>query len=339
MTLRVGIVGTGRMAHAMAAAMVRHPAVEVVAVASESRARAEAFARTFGVSGGIAAAHEGRAALLARDGIDLVYVANRSRDHAASSIEALRSGRAVLCEKPFALSEAEAVEVTEAARAAGRFLVEGFWTMLLPSWAELVRIARSGDLGAARHLSFSFGYPSDPADRPAEADGGLAFNRAGYGVMLACAALGPPDGVEVTGTDPLSIAMRHAGGLSEVAVSARALLANAATLGCEGGLAALEPPVIGAERLSVRRTGVVRMAPAGGAQGLRQRLRARPALRRLAALRAGPRVRHMGYGAGLYDPMLSHVAARIAGGHLASDVVTHDLSLHCARVLAQVPRA
>src|ERR1700750_1953054 len=58
--------------------------------------------------------------LCASPAIDAVFVASPDALHCEHTLLALRHGKAVLCEKPLAMSAAEAVRMASAARAAGR---------------------------------------------------------------------------------------------------------------------------------------------------------------------------------------------------------------------------
>lgn len=332
--LRVGILGTGRMAATMARAMSGRSDMTLAAVASGTPGRAAEFAKGFGIP----RAHDGRDALLADDAVDLIYVATASRSHAADSVAALSAGRAVLCEKPYALTPDEAAAVATAAASSGRFFMEGFWTLCLPSWAKLVQMAQGGTLGPAQSLSFSFGYPIDPADPAgvtAPEDGGLAFNRAGYGVALGLACMGPARAVTPVGQDPLGLTLAHDAGLTQIAVSSTSLLENTAVLGCARGAAGLAAPVIGSETLWTRQTGPVRM-PDARAPGLKQRLQTKPALRRLKASRSSAKSQWLSYGDSRYGPMLGHVADCIRAGKTGSDLVPLELSQGCCEILSQV---
>ena len=62
--------------------------------------------------------------LCASPAIDAVFVASPDALHNEHTLLALRHGKAVLCEKPLAMSASEAVRMASAARAAGRVFVE-----------------------------------------------------------------------------------------------------------------------------------------------------------------------------------------------------------------------
>jgi dihydrodiol dehydrogenase / D-xylose 1-dehydrogenase (NADP) len=57
--------------------------------------------------------------------VDLVYIATPHSLHMQNCLDAIKSGKHVLCEKPFTINAKEAQVIVDAARAKGVFLVEG----------------------------------------------------------------------------------------------------------------------------------------------------------------------------------------------------------------------
>ena len=96
MTVRWGILATGRIAGTFADAIAVSDTAVLAAVGSRTPAAAERFVRDrTGVT-----PHGSYAALLADAEVDAVYVATPHPQHAQWSIKALEAGKAVLCEKP-----------------------------------------------------------------------------------------------------------------------------------------------------------------------------------------------------------------------------------------------
>ncbi|NIP97675.1 MAG: Gfo/Idh/MocA family oxidoreductase, partial [Akkermansiaceae bacterium] len=75
------------------------------------------------------------------------------RDHTLACLE---GGKAVLCEKPFALNAREAAEMIDSARARGLFLMEAMWTYFLPAVTRLRELLASGVIGEVRLLQSNF---------------------------------------------------------------------------------------------------------------------------------------------------------------------------------------
>ncbi len=331
--LRVGIVGTGRMAATMAAALARAPGLRAVAVASGDPARAHAFAAARGL-----AAADSPAALAARGDIDAVYVASRPARHAADARAALEAGKPVLVEKPFALTAAEA----GALFAIGPGAMENLWPLALPAWGALKSAAEGGRLGRPLHLSFAFGSPVARPSAPGlfdPADGGALRDRAGYGIAAALWLLGPVAGLSaalrVEGSLDLAAALQldHANGAtSQIAVALDAGLDNALALGLTRGLLRLPAPAILAEALEA-----LPLAEAGAPDGggrLKAMLKSSALLRRLNRLRGAPRRTAHPFGPDPYLPALAAFAAMVRAGAAESPVVPHALTRETLRLIA-----
>jgi dihydrodiol dehydrogenase / D-xylose 1-dehydrogenase (NADP) len=171
---RWGILGTGSIARQFAKGLRALPDAALVAVGSRGQASAEAFARAHGA----ARAHGSYQALAADPGIDAIYVATPHPLHAENAVLCLDHGKAVLCEKPFAVNAAQAERMAEAARRNGRFLMEAMWTRFLPVTRQVAAWLAEGAIGEVRQLNADFGFRCgwDPDSRllsPALAGGAL----------------------------------------------------------------------------------------------------------------------------------------------------------------------
>lgn len=141
--LRAGVIGAGGIVRDGHVPALRRSGVEVVAVCDPNRARARALAAALGIPHALASHDE----LLALDGLDLVSVGAPNALHAPIVLDALASGRHVLCEKPIATSSADARRMVAAARRAGRLLGVNQHMRFDPS-AQLMRgHVASGALG------------------------------------------------------------------------------------------------------------------------------------------------------------------------------------------------
>jgi predicted dehydrogenase len=90
--------------------------------------------------------------LLDDDALDAVAVATPVRTHAECATRVLAAGKHCFVEKPLALSEKEAEEVVEAARAAERVLMVGHLLEYHPGVERLAGLVRSGELGELRYI-------------------------------------------------------------------------------------------------------------------------------------------------------------------------------------------
>jgi predicted dehydrogenase len=134
---------------------------ELVAIASRSEATARATAQELGIP----RAHGSYEALLADPEIDAVYIPLPNHLHLEWSIKALEAGKHVLCEKPLALTAADAERMFATADASGRLLMEAFMYRHHPSWIALREVIASGRLGRVTAVDSWFSYfNDDPAN-------------------------------------------------------------------------------------------------------------------------------------------------------------------------------
>ncbi len=145
-------IGTGGMAHAHAQAFAAIPGCRLVAACDVDRARADAFAATFGIPH----ASTDLAATLALPGVDAVSIVTPDAFHLPVTLEALTAGRHVLCEKPLALNAPDALTMLAAAeRANVRHLVNFSYRNWACLQAVQTAVAR-GDIGEIRHVEASY---------------------------------------------------------------------------------------------------------------------------------------------------------------------------------------
>ena len=148
--LRWGVLSTASIGRfKVIPAIQKAPHCEVVAIASRDAGQAAAVAAELGIP----TAHGSYEALLADPDVDAVYIPLPNHLHAPWAIAAIEAGKHVLCEKPLALSAADAERMIEVADRAGVRLMEAFMYRLHPSWVavrELVDVGphRPPDRGA-----------------------------------------------------------------------------------------------------------------------------------------------------------------------------------------------
>jgi predicted dehydrogenase len=160
--VRWGILSTANIATGkVIPGLRRAPNCEVVAIASRDGDRAVAAAATLEIP----RAHASYEALLADPEVDAVYIPLPNHLHAEWTLAAARAGKHVLCEKPLALTAAEAQTMIDGCREAGVLLMEAFMYRLHPSWVAVRELVAAGRIGrlAAVDSWFSF-YNDDPAN-------------------------------------------------------------------------------------------------------------------------------------------------------------------------------
>jgi predicted dehydrogenase len=195
-TINWGIIGTGWIAEKFAVGLSSVPDAKLTAVASRTRDTAAAFAQRHAID----TAH-GSYEEIARDpAVDVVYIATPHPYHCENTLMCLENGKAVLCEKPFAMNEREVLRMIEKAGEKKLFLMEAFWTRFLPSLDVTLKILASGELGAVRHIKSDFGVsrPYDPKHRAfnKELGGGSLLDIGIYPVFLTLLLWGEPDEIK-----------------------------------------------------------------------------------------------------------------------------------------------
>ncbi len=184
--LRIGILSTANIGmKKVTPAMQRGQHTEVVAIASRTQARADAAAKQLGIP----AAHGSYEALLADPNVDAIYNPLPNHGHVPWSIRAIQAGKHVLCEKPIALTSAEAGALIAAAKQHPRIKVmEAFMYRHHPQWIRAKQIVAEGGIGALRtvHSFFSY-YNADPANvrNMADIGGGGLMDIGCYNISLS----------------------------------------------------------------------------------------------------------------------------------------------------------
>lgn len=189
--IRIGILGAGRIALPAIIAPARERSdVTVHCIAARDAERAETFARIHGLPFWSA----GYDAMLTREDIDLVYIGLPPMLHREWTERALRSGKAVLCEKPFALNAGEAEAMVAAADSEGLPLIEAFHYRYHPLFRTLEALVADGAIGRVVTARAWLRYPiPDHAGEhrwSAEAGGGALMDLGCYPVHALRTLLG-----------------------------------------------------------------------------------------------------------------------------------------------------
>lgn len=154
----VAILGAGNIARQMAKTLrlmkARGDKVELYAVGSRDKARAEAFAQ----AEGFAKAYGSYEELLRDDGVDLVYIATPHSHHGEQIEQCVTHGKAVLCEKAFTATAAQAERALALAKEKGVLVTEAIWTRYVPMRRMLDELLVSGAIGTPRVLTANLGY-------------------------------------------------------------------------------------------------------------------------------------------------------------------------------------
>jgi predicted dehydrogenase len=191
-TYNWGIIGAGHIAGQFAGDLKMLPNARLKAIASRSSLRAADFAERFDIP-----LHYGTWEEMAENrDIDIVYVATYHPDHYQNTLNCLKAGKAVLCEKPFTMNRTELESLVHASRKKKVFLMEAIWTRFLPSTLKVLEIAEKNELGELVHVYADFGFRKefDPSHRlydPAKG-GGALLDIGIYPVFIARLMAGRP---------------------------------------------------------------------------------------------------------------------------------------------------
>ena len=225
--LRIGVIGYGMMGRAhcygyrVAPMLRRLPVAPVVAVLSgRDRAAVAAAAASYGVPEHVT---DWRA-VVDRDDVDVVDICTPPGTHAEIAAAAAAAGKAVLCEKPLAVSYAQASAAAAAVARAGVRNAVGFNYRRLPAVALMRRMIADGAVGEVRlwratWLSDEFTDPATPFD--------WRFDRAMGGTTIAD-----------LGCHLIDLALWMAGPVSEVSAQSATFITQRPVPG--GGTRAVE---------------------------------------------------------------------------------------------------
>jgi D-xylose 1-dehydrogenase (NADP+, D-xylono-1,5-lactone-forming) len=198
MTVAWGLLSTARINLLILEAVAKSDLAEVVAVASRSLSRAEAYARAHGLEH----AHGSYEALLADNAVEAVYVSLPNSLHVEWTLRALDAGKHVLCEKPLARDHEAVERIFDRADERGLIVSEGFMWRHHPQTAKLVELARPDVIGRLRLVRAAFGFDAaavhgaNDVRLDPELEGGALMDVGAYCVNAIRLVAGEPERVQ-----------------------------------------------------------------------------------------------------------------------------------------------
>lgn len=202
--LRVGIIGTGGIAHKHMQAYLHQKDVQIAAASDVLPGKAEAFLKEYGID---APAFESAAEMLESTELDVVSVCSYNRTHCECTLEALAHGVHVLLEKPMAVTLEEAVQICRAEKESGRMVCVGFQPRMDDNMQMIKKIVQSGRLGKVYYIQTGGGrrhgipaYKSESYIRADMAGVGAAGDIGCYALDMVLNAVGYPMPLTVSGT-------------------------------------------------------------------------------------------------------------------------------------------
>ena len=178
--VRWGILSTAKIAREKIIPALRESALhQIVAIASRSTESARAAADQFG----IATAHGSYEALIDDPNVEAIYNPLPNHLHVPLTLAAVRAGKHVLCEKPFAIHASELDVLRPYANQV--HIREAFMVRHHPQWHAAREHVRAGEIGSLRYMQVPFSYYNDdPANirNAADIGGGAMYDIGCYAI-------------------------------------------------------------------------------------------------------------------------------------------------------------
>ena len=245
--LRWGIIGPGGIAQSFADSVHKHTGQRIVAVASQTPGKAEAFAKPRQIQHALSSYQE----LVDHPEVDVVYVATTHEFHREHAELAIAAGKHVLIEKPMALNAADAEAIRVAAAAKGVLAMEAMWTRYLPQSDIIRRVLADGMLGNIELVLTDFGQDLRMIPRlVSPVSGGALLDLGIYNFAFTSLVLGDAQSVSTVGTltdtgvdDTTTSLMSYASGAEAIAnVTLSSFTPTAASIAGTAGLLRVDGP-------------------------------------------------------------------------------------------------
>ncbi|WP_349673742.1 Gfo/Idh/MocA family oxidoreductase [Lacrimispora sp.] len=152
--MKIGIMGTGRIASILAETMVQMPEVCLYGAASRNLKKAEDFAARFSIKKAYGSYEE----LAADSEVQLIYIATPHSEHSRNARLCLEHGKHVLCEKSFAANYSQAKEMIDLAQEKNLMITEAMWVRYMPMADTLKEVLASGIIGEPMTLTANLAY-------------------------------------------------------------------------------------------------------------------------------------------------------------------------------------
>lgn len=177
--VRMGIIGTGRIAPRFISESKYVSGIAVVSAFNPDPAEGAAFQQKFDIP------CFSRDATEFLETTDAVYIASPNETHYQYAKAALQHGKHVLCEKPMAFTREETLELHQLASDRHLVLLEGIKTAYCPGFQQLINIAHSGKIGKIYDIEACFTRLADESSREfTDASYGGSFLEFGAYTML-----------------------------------------------------------------------------------------------------------------------------------------------------------
>ena len=188
MAVNFGIIGAGNIAATMASTLMQMPEAEGYAIASRDKVKAQKFKEKYKMS----VAYDSYEQLYNDKNVDIVYIATPHSFHFEHAQLCLRSGKNVLCEKPFTVNAEQAERLFSLAEERGLFICEAMWTRFMPLANKLKSIIDDNVIGEITSMSANLNFPMMQNERliNPELAGGALLDVGIYPLTIASIVMG-----------------------------------------------------------------------------------------------------------------------------------------------------
>lgn len=227
--MNFGIVGTGSIAGKLAKAINNVEGAVLYGVASRDLEKSSKFAIEYGAVKSFGRYED----LYSCKEIDMVYVATPNNCHKNNTLDALKHGKAVLCEKPFALNYKESKEMVDYSKEMDLLLIEAMWTKYFPAVKKMKEVISSGVIGDIVSIYGDLSYPmGDSKERliKKELGGGALLDLGVYPITLVHYLMGIPEEISATAVltetgvdETISATLKYKGALATISASFNAV--------------------------------------------------------------------------------------------------------------------
>ena len=337
---RWGLLGTGYAAKQFASGLNTLSRANLWSVASRSQSRADSFAQVHGIRKPFGSYED----LIDDPEVNIVYVGTTLPSHHELCLRCIDRGKAVLCEKPFAVSVEQATEIRDAALDRGVFCMEAMWSRFIPLMSLVRRLVLDGAIGEVKSVSGDFGLRQTPQSQPRLFDpveGGALRDLGVYPISLAVQYLGLPDRVDIrqvfetSGVDSRAAGTLHyqSGAVANISADIRCQLPTRATLIGTDEYIEIQPPMYRPTIAHLYRTQLPEPHSSSPQRGaLATKLRRVVSGVRSRLLRSYERIQ-MGYEANGYQYQAAEVMQCLDAGAIQSHVMPLQQSIDVLSVI------
>lgn len=186
-TIKLGIIGTGRIAKRFVKEAEYVNDIEIRSVMSRKMENVKEFMEGTTIQYGYDTIEN-----LLEDSIEAIYIASPHEFHYEQTKKALESGKHVLCEKPITLEHKRLKELVRLAKNKNLILLEAIKTSFFPAFSKVIEEVKKGKIGEVKEVRSTFTkLVENRADREWQAPYGGATNElASYPLLLAQKILG-----------------------------------------------------------------------------------------------------------------------------------------------------